>query len=92
MSNFNNSLPQPPRNWYRIQTPCIELSLSEVNKIAMLNKGNVLQFKANSSNLTKAQKYSNIAKGFNNNTTWQLNQRVDILILIQKILNVLEIL
>ena len=38
----------------------------------MLNKGNILQYKANSSNLTKAQKYSKIAKGqwTNRNTTW----------------------
>jgi hypothetical protein len=41
-------------------------------KLAMLNKGNVLQYKANSSNLTKAQRYSKIAKGkwVNRNTTW----------------------
>jgi hypothetical protein len=40
--------------------------------LAMLNKGNILQYKANSSNLTKAQKYSKIAKGqwVNRNTTW----------------------
>ncbi len=41
-------------------------------RIAMLNKGNVLQYKANSSNLTKSQKYSKIARGqwVNRNTTW----------------------
>lgn len=41
-------------------------------RIAMLNKGNVLQYKANSSNLTQAQKYSKIAQGkwSNRNTTW----------------------
>ena len=41
-------------------------------RIAMLNKGNVLQYKANSSNLTKAQRYSKIAQGqwVNRNTTW----------------------
>jgi hypothetical protein len=41
-------------------------------RIAMLNKGNVLQYKANSSNLTTSQKYSKIAKGqwVNRNTTW----------------------
>lgn len=41
-------------------------------KLAMLNKGNVLQYKANSSNLTQAQKYSKIAQGkwTNRNTTW----------------------
>jgi len=41
-------------------------------RIAMLNKGNILQYKANSSSLTKSQKYSKIAKGqwTNRNTTW----------------------
>lgn len=41
-------------------------------KIAMLNKGNILQYKANSSNLTQAQRYSKIAQGkwTNRNTTW----------------------
>ena len=41
-------------------------------ELAMLNKGNVLQYKANSSNLTKAQRYSKIAQGqwVNRNTTW----------------------
>jgi len=43
-------------------------------ELAMLNKGNVLQYKANSSNLTKAQKYSKIAQGqwVNNNVTWAI--------------------
>lgn len=37
-----------------------------------IRKGNVLQYKANSSNLTKMQRYSQIAKGMwvNRNTTW----------------------
>ena len=41
-------------------------------RIAMLNKGNILQYKANSSNLTKTQRYSKIATGqwVNRNTTW----------------------
>jgi len=41
-------------------------------RIAMLNKGNILQYRANSSNLTKSQRYSKIAKGqwVNRNTTW----------------------
>jgi hypothetical protein len=41
-------------------------------KLDMLNKGNILQYKANSSNLTKNMKYSKIAKGqwTNRNTTW----------------------
>ena len=42
------------------------------DEIIMLRKGNVLQYKKNSSNLTKLQKYSQIAKGkwTNRNTTW----------------------
>ena len=46
---------------------------SSINIVmAMLNKGNILQYKKNSSNLTKAQRYSKIAKGqwINRNTTW----------------------
>ena len=41
-------------------------------KINMLNKGNILQYKKNSSNLTQKQRYSLIAKGkwVNRNTTW----------------------
>jgi hypothetical protein len=39
---------------------------------AQINKGNILQYKKNSSNLTKQQRYSQIAKGMwtNRNTTW----------------------
>lgn len=41
-------------------------------QLALINKGNVLQYKKNSSNLTKNQRYSLIAKGHwtNRNTTW----------------------
>jgi len=41
-------------------------------KLDMLNKGNILQYKANSGNLTKNMKYSKIAQGqwTNRNTTW----------------------
>jgi len=41
-------------------------------QIAMYNKGNVLQYKSNSSNLTKSELYSKIAQGMwtNRNTTW----------------------
>ena len=40
--------------------------------VAMLNKGNVLQYKKNSSNITKQQRYSQIATGnwTNRTTTW----------------------
>jgi hypothetical protein len=42
------------------------------DKVQMLKKGNILQYKANSTNLSKAQKYSLITKKLwvNRNTTW----------------------
>jgi hypothetical protein len=70
-------LPQPPRAWSRVQNACSLINAEiyenkDIEKIAMLNKGNVLQYKANSSNLTKSQRYSKIAQGqwTNRNTTW----------------------
>lgn len=81
-------LPQPPRAWSRVQNICslttdvdtfVVPYTNEVvpayvfaEKMAMLSKGNILQYKANSSNLTKVQRYSKIAKGqwVNRNTTW----------------------
>ena len=86
--NSNCYLPQPPRAWSRVQNSCSLTYDSDLvkdpytgqnvssivlaEKIAMLNKGNILQYKCNSSNLTKAQRYSKIAKGqwVNRNTTW----------------------
>jgi hypothetical protein len=94
MACYNNCyLPQPPRDWSRVQNSCsttiditnttngfIRMPLTGelvppsllAEKMAMLNKGNVLQYKANSSNLTSVQRYSKIAKGqwTNRNTTW----------------------
>lgn len=86
--NSNCYLPQPPRAWSRVQNSCsltydsdlvkdpytgqYVSSIVLAERIAMLNKGNILQYKVNSSNLTKAQRYSKIAKGqwVNRNTTW----------------------
>lgn len=86
MSCYNNNdnnnvnyyyLPQPPRAWSRVQNSC-SLVTNDANAAAfnakqqMLEKGNILQYKKNSANLTKAQRYSKIAKGqwVNRNTTW----------------------
>ena len=75
MSGFNKCyLPNPPRDWSRVQNYCFNpnnaVFLTE--QMNMLNKGNILQYKANSSNLTQSQRYSKIAKGqwVNRNTTW----------------------
>ena len=71
MSCFNNCyLPNPPRAWFRVQNSCslntdtnnntntntnINANYLLGEKTAMLNKGNVLQYKVNSSNLFKGE-------------------------------------
>ena len=88
---MSNYLPQPPREWSRVQNNCSLVNdandngfvkLPYSNKLVpsplvsfnlqMLTKGNILQYKKNSGNLTKAQRYSKIAQGqwVNRNTTW----------------------
>lgn len=76
---FNGEPPRPPRVWSRVQGRCStepvndsNISIDKAEIFAMLNKGNVLQYKNNSSNITKNQRYSQIAKGqwVNRNTTW----------------------
>jgi hypothetical protein len=65
--------PNPTRVWSRVQNVCPDTStLRLINNIPlqgqqMLEKGNILQYKKNSSNLTKQQKYSQLAKGFGPN-------------------------
>jgi len=75
--NYN---PQPPRVWNRVQHECSTINDSSNNNNTipneidkqMLLKGNVLQYKKNSANLTKNQRYSKIAKGqwTNRTKTW----------------------
>ena len=74
---FNGLPPDPPRVWSRVQGVCSTLPVDtitpvEADVIAMASKGNILQYKNNSSNITKQQRYSQIAKGqwTNRNTTW----------------------
>jgi len=74
---FNGQPPRPPRVWSRVQGICSTLPVNtigpvEAGAIAMASKGNILQYKKNSSNITKQQRYSQIAKGMwtNRNTTW----------------------
>jgi hypothetical protein len=80
--------PVPTRQWSRVQNRCPtdltstylyvpqlgkNILASEVPyELQMLAKGNVLQYKSNSSNLTKLERYSKIAKGtwVNRTTTW----------------------
>ena len=59
-------IPNPARDWYRVQLrlDCSSnfVSGTQLSK-RMLEKGNVLQYKKNSSNLTRNQKYALIARG-----------------------------
>jgi hypothetical protein len=75
--------PNPPRAWSRVQSQCsynlnpptsgqpINFNIYQQEN-QMLLKGNILQYKKNSSSLTKKQRYSQIAKGLwtNRTKTW----------------------
>lgn len=65
-NNNNNTLVRVPYSNKEVQFSSLGY------EIAMINKGNVLQYKNNSSNLTQNQRYSKIAKGqwTNRTTTW----------------------
>jgi hypothetical protein len=70
-------LPEPSKAWYRVENKCVfDISSNNVEQnylqTALINKGNILQYKKNSSNLTKNQRYSQIAKGLwvNRTRTW----------------------
>lgn len=66
--------PTVTREWYRFQGICLSNNVSpdDAYNIEVLKKGNVLQYKKNSAQLTKQQIYSQIAKGAwtNRTTTW----------------------
>lgn len=79
-ANLCKYLPEPPRAWYRVENACSSTNIGTNNasyqefieRVAQLNKGNVLQYKKNSSNLTKKQQYAQVAKGMwtNRTKTW----------------------
>ena len=70
--------PNPTRTWSRVQSNCslviptTPITKEQVIELQMRKKGNVLQYKENSSNLTKTQQYSLIAQGkwTNRTKTW----------------------
>lgn len=84
MSSSIQYNPNPPRVWSRVQNPCSVIAYKNDDPGAnsdfaradyerqMLLKGNILQYKKNSSNLTKKQRYTQIAKGMwtNRTKTW----------------------
>ena len=56
--------PTPTKVWNRVQNSCSLNLTSFVNpQQQMLYKGNILQYKGNSSSITKNQRYAQIAKG-----------------------------
>jgi hypothetical protein len=65
-SDYN---PKPPREWYRYENQCtysdapIQIQNGQAYLLDVLKKGNVLQYKKNSANITKQQRYAQIAKG-----------------------------
>lgn len=74
-SDYN---PKPPREWYRFENQCaysnvpIKIQNGQAYLLEVLKKGNILQYKKNSANITKQQRYAQIAKGMwtNRTTTW----------------------
>jgi hypothetical protein len=65
-SLVNNTNTSPPNSIPMVRVPYSNREVPASNlgyELAMINKGNVLQYKINSSNLTKNQRYSKIAKG-----------------------------
>jgi len=55
--------PNPTKQWYRFDNDLNNLVNGSDYAIASLRKGNILQYKKNSSNLTRNQIYSKIATG-----------------------------
>jgi hypothetical protein len=84
MSSSIQYNPNPPRVWSRVQNSCSVIAYKNDDPGAntnfaqadyerqMLLKGNILQYKKNSSSLTKKQRYTQIAKGMwtNRTKTW----------------------
>jgi hypothetical protein len=77
--------PQPARAWSRVQNICSTINVNvnvdsnyELSYLPMINKGNILQYKKNSSSLTKNQRYSKIAKGMwtNRTKTWATQSQI----------------
>jgi hypothetical protein len=63
-------LPIPPRAWSRVQNACNYADSTDALLLEQqIRKGNVLQYKGNSSRLTKSQVYSKMARGTWTNRT-----------------------
>jgi hypothetical protein len=67
-------IPIPSNIWSRVRDEQCSITNeningNELNSKYMIRKGNILQYKNNSTNLTKLQKYSQIAKGYKQSRT-----------------------
>jgi hypothetical protein len=74
-----NYLPNPPREWNRYSTSCTSelyvnksIGIQNAEIVAQQYKGNILQYKKNSFNITQKQRYAQISKGMwtNRTTSW----------------------
>lgn len=62
MSACLTTNPMPARVWSRVGSQCVFAEPAIKTDDLMLRKGNVLQYKANASGLTKQQKYAKMAR------------------------------
>ena len=66
-------IPIPSNNWSRVREEQCDINNNNNNNNELdskyIKKGNILQYKKNSTNLTKLQKYSQLAKGYKQSRT-----------------------
>jgi hypothetical protein len=70
--SFPNGGPEPPRLWSRFNINCSPYSNFSKQQLDMRRKAEILQYKNNSSNLSKKMKWSQLSRGVNsyNKKTW----------------------
>jgi hypothetical protein len=70
--SFPNGGPEPPRLWSRFNINCSPYTNFTQEQLDMRKKAEILQYKNNSSKLSKKMKWSQLSKGINtyNKKTW----------------------
>jgi hypothetical protein len=70
--SFPNGGPEPPRLWSRFNINCSPYTNFTQEQLDMRRKAEILQYKNNSSKLSKKMKWSQLSKGINtyNKKTW----------------------
>lgn len=76
--NFVNGGPEPPRLWSRFTTNCSPYQNFTQNELDMRRKAEILQYKNNSSRLSKKMRWSQLSKGINTykKQTWATQSNV----------------